>query len=285
MKYKEQNRDRSAVRRDEERGAYDTATPNEGIISGRNAVKELLASNRDIDKIYVARGDREGSIVALAGEAVARKIPLIECDRKKLDTLCGHNRHQGIVAMAAERAYASIDDMLALAAERGESPLLVIADGIEDPHNLGALMRCAECAGAHGLIIPKRRSVGLTSVVAKASAGAIEHLPIAKVTNLATTIDELKEKYPMYAPVKKALEIKGKIDKISSKDKPKEVVNKLESSIPKEVAGDNFNPKRKIRDYVAATGDNGFNLDEVLNPGELKLEDICKELGLLDGNE
>jgi hypothetical protein len=97
--------------------------------------------------------------------------------------------------------------------------------------------------------------------------------------------EELKEKYPMYAPVKKALEIKGKIDKISSKDKPKEVIGKLESSIPKEVAGDNFNPKRKIRDYIAATGDNGFNLDEVLNPGELQLEDICKELGLLDGNE
>ena len=178
----------------EDQGAYDIENPNEGIISGRNAVKELLAGGRDIDKIFVARGDREGSIVALVAEAVARKIPLIEADRKKLDSICGHNRHQGIVALAAERAYSSIDDMLALAAERNEAPLLVIADGIEDPHNLGALMRCAECAGAHGLIIPKRRSVGLTSVVAKASAGAIEHLPIAKVTNLATTIDELKEK-------------------------------------------------------------------------------------------
>ena len=178
----------------EDRGAYDFENPNEGIISGRNAVKELLASGRDIDKIFVARGDREGSIVALASEAISRKIPLIEADRKKLDMLCGHNRHQGIVALAAERSYATIDDMLALAAEKEEAPLLVIADGIEDPHNLGALMRCAECAGAHGLIIPKRRSVGLTSVVAKASAGAIEHLPIAKVTNLASTIEELKEK-------------------------------------------------------------------------------------------
>lgn len=97
--------------------------------------------------------------------------------------------------------------------------------------------------------------------------------------------EELKEKYPMYAPVKKALEVKGKIDKIFSKDKPKDVVNRLESAIPKEVGGESVNPKRKVRDYIAATGDNGFNLDEVLNPGELQLEDICKELGLLDGNE
>lgn len=194
MKNGYQHREKPHVKKEEDRGAYGAENPNEGVISGRNAVKELLAGGRDIDKIYVARGDREGSIVALVGEAVARKIPLIETDRKKLDAICGHNRHQGIVAMAAERTYASIDDMLAMAAERGEKPLLVIADGIEDPHNLGALMRCAECAGAHGLIIPKRRSVGLTSVVAKASAGAIEHLPIAKVTNLASTIDELKEK-------------------------------------------------------------------------------------------
>lgn len=191
MKKEQFHREKS---KKEERGAYDIENPNEGVISGRNAVKELLSSGRDIDKIFVARGDREGSIVVLVSEALSRKIPLIEVDRKKLDALCGHNRHQGVVAFAAERSYASIDDMLALAAERGEAPLLVIADGIEDPHNLGALMRCAECAGAHGLIIPKRRSVGLTSVVAKASAGAIEHLPIARVTNLASTIDELKEK-------------------------------------------------------------------------------------------
>ncbi len=174
--------------------AYDGENPNEGIVSGRNAVKELLAGGRDIDKIYVARGDREGSIVVLVGEAVARKIPVIEADRKKLDALCGHNRHQGIVAQAAEYAYVTVDDLLARAAEKGEKPLLIIADEIADPHNLGAIIRTAECCGAHGVVIPKRRSVGLTSVVAKASAGAIEHLPVAKVTNLVSTVEELKEK-------------------------------------------------------------------------------------------
>lgn len=175
-------------------GAYQAETPNEGLVSGRNAVRELLSGGRDIDKIYVARGDREGSIVALCGEAIARRIPLIEVDRRKLDTMCGHNRHQGIVAVAAEHAYATVEDMLEYAASRGEKPLLVIADEIEDPHNLGALIRCAECAGAHGVIIPRRRAVGLTSVVAKASAGALEHMRVARVTNLADTLEALKKK-------------------------------------------------------------------------------------------
>lgn len=175
-------------------GAYHAETPNEGVISGRNAVRELLSGGRDIDKIFVARGDRAGSIVSLVAEAIERRIPVVEVDRKRLDNMCGHNRHQGIVAMAAEAAYSSLDDIFARAAEMGEPPLIVIADEIEDPHNLGALIRCAECAGAHGLIVPKRRAVGLTSVVSKASAGAIEHLPIVKVTNLASAIDELKEK-------------------------------------------------------------------------------------------
>ncbi|MBQ1244632.1 MAG: 23S rRNA (guanosine(2251)-2'-O)-methyltransferase RlmB [Clostridia bacterium] len=167
---------------------------NENLIGGRNAVKELLATERDIDKILVARGDRDGSIVVLVSEAIARKIPVIETDRKKMDTLFGSTRHQGIIAMAAERNYYTVDDILAYADEKGEKPFIVIADGVEDPHNLGAIIRSAECAGAHGLIIPKRRAVGLTSVVAKSSAGAIEHLKIAKVTNLASTIDDLKEK-------------------------------------------------------------------------------------------
>ncbi len=175
-------------------GAYEEEIPNEGLISGRNAVRELLREGRDIDKIYLARGDREGSILALIGEASARGIPLVEVERRVLDTMCQHARHQGIVAIAAERQYATLDDVLACAAQRGEKPLVVIADGITDPHNLGALIRCAECAGAHGLILPKRHSAGLTSVVAKASAGAIEHLSIVKVTNLSDTIERLKEK-------------------------------------------------------------------------------------------
>lgn len=163
-------------------------------IAGRNAVRELLSSGRDIDKIYVAKGDRDGSILALIGQARERGIPLLPADRTRLEQLCGHSGHQGIVAMAAQRNYCTVEELLQHAAEKGEFPLLVLADGIEDPHNLGAIIRCAECAGAHGLIIPKRRAVGLTAVVAKSSAGAIEHLPIARVTNLVTTVEDLKKK-------------------------------------------------------------------------------------------
>ncbi len=164
------------------------------VIFGRNAVRELLNSGRDIDKVFVTDGAREGSVTVLVAEVLARRIPLVELDRHKLDDMCGGGRHQGIVALCAARNYATVDDMLRLAQERGEKPFIVIADGIEDPHNLGAIIRSAECAGAHGVIIPKRRAVGLTSVVAKASAGAIEYMPIARVVNLSTVIKELKEK-------------------------------------------------------------------------------------------
>ena len=172
-------------------------TPDENVenrIFGRNAVRELLASGRDVDKIYVSSGDREGSILRLIGEARERRIPIVECDRRRLDQLAEGGVHQGIVAVAAEQDYASVDDMLKLAEERGEKPLLVLADGIEDPRNLGALLRVAECAGAHGVILPKRRAVGLTALVAKTSAGAIAHLPVARVTNLSVAIEDLKER-------------------------------------------------------------------------------------------
>ena len=166
----------------------------EGAVAGRNAVRELLRSERSIDKIFVKGGSREGSITVLVSEAIKRGIPVVECDREKLDSLCGGINHQGIVAMAAEKEYSDIDSILAIAAERGETPLVVIADGVEDPHNLGALIRCAECAGAHGIIIPKRRSAGLSPTVAKASAGAIEHMAVAKVANISQTVDALKKK-------------------------------------------------------------------------------------------
>ena len=168
------------------------AETSEGMVIGRNAVRELLKSGRDIDKIFVQRGEREGSIVVLVAEAIERHIPVIETDRAKLDKMSNFAVHQGILAMAAEKEYSTVDDLLRIAAERGEKPFLVIADGITDPHNLGALIRCAEGVGAHGLIIPKRRAVGLTPAVSKASCGAIEHLAVAKVTNLAATIDRLK---------------------------------------------------------------------------------------------
>lgn len=165
----------------------------EGLVVGRNAVRELLKSGRAIDKLLVQRGEREGSIVVLVAEAIERHIPVVESDKAKLDKLTGGASHQGIVAMAAEKEYCTVDDILNIASERGEKPFIVIADGVSDPHNLGAIIRCAEGVGAHGLIIPKRRAVGLTPTVSKASCGAIEHLAVAKVTNIAATVEELKE--------------------------------------------------------------------------------------------
>lgn len=171
----------------------DAEDASEGIVIGRNAVRELLRSDRTVDKLLVRRGDREGSIVVLVAEAIEKGIPVVEVDKSKLDTMAGFVPHQGVIAMVAQKEYCSVEDILAIAAERGEKPLIVIADGITDPYNLGALIRCAEGVGAHGLIIPRRRAVGLTALVAKASAGAMEHLAVAKVSNLANTIRSLKE--------------------------------------------------------------------------------------------
>ncbi len=172
-------------------------TPEEGelggLVIGRNAVRELLKSGRAVDKLLVSRGDREGSIVVLVAQAIERGIPVVEVERQKLDAMAGMSQHQGVIAMAAEKEYVEVEDILAIARERGEAPLIVISDGITDPYNLGALIRCAEGVGAHGLIIPKRRASGLTPLVSKASAGAIEHLAVAKVSNIAQTIEELKE--------------------------------------------------------------------------------------------
>ena len=172
----------------------ETENMDTGLVIGRNAVRELLKSEREIDKILVQRGEREGSIVVLVAMAIEKGIPVVETDKNKLDSMSGFVPHQGIIAMASEKEYCSVDDILDIARERGEAPLIVIADGITDPYNLGALIRCAEGAGAHGLIIPKRRSTGLTPLVAKASAGAIEHMSIAKVANISSTIRYLKEK-------------------------------------------------------------------------------------------
>ena len=173
--------------------SFDDEPMAEGLVIGRNAVRELLKSGRDIDKLFVQRGEREGSIVVLVAEAIERHIPVVEVERAKLDKMSNFAVHQGVVAMAAEKEYCSVEDVLKIAEERGEKPFVVIADGITDPHNLGALIRCAEGVGAHGLIIPKRRAVGLTPAVTKASCGAIEHLAVAKVTNLAATVEDLKK--------------------------------------------------------------------------------------------
>lgn len=164
-----------------------------GAVPGRNAVRELLKTGRDIDKIFVRKGDRQGSITVLVAEAINRKIPVIEVEKEKLDVMCGYEQHQGIIAIASEKDYCDIEDILNIAHERNEAPLIVIADGISDPHNLGAVIRCAEGAGAHGIVIPKRRAAGLTPAVAKASAGALEHMAIAKCSNISDCIRKLKD--------------------------------------------------------------------------------------------
>lgn len=166
---------------------------NPGVTVGRNAVRELLRSGRPVDKIYVKNGSREGSVVVIVAEAVSRGIPIVEVDQNKLDRIAGGGNHQGVAAMSAGKEYCTVEDIIEVARSRGEKPLIVVSDGIEDPHNLGALIRCAECAGAHGIIIPKRRAVGITPVVAKCSAGSVEHIAVARVTNLATTLSDLKK--------------------------------------------------------------------------------------------
>lgn len=161
------------------------------LVIGRNAVRELLKSERPVDKLYVA--GREGSIVALVAEAKKAGIPVVDADMQKLDKMARGENHQGIIAQAAAKEYCSIADILAIAAEKNEMPLIVVCDGVEDPHNLGAIIRTAECCGAHGVVIPKRRACGLTAAVTKASAGAVEHVAVARVQNIASAVEELKE--------------------------------------------------------------------------------------------
>lgn len=181
----------SRDRRFEKRPAQGGFERRENVVVGRNAVRELLNSEMPVDKILVS--GREGSVVALIAQAKERKIPVVDADSAALDRLSGGENHQGIAAYVGEKEYSTIEEILELAAERGEKPLIVVCDGIEDPHNLGAVIRCAECAGAHGVIIPERRACGLTPAVSKASAGAILHMKIARVGNIAQTIEKLKE--------------------------------------------------------------------------------------------
>ena len=165
----------------------------DGLIEGRNAVTEALRAGTPIDKIFIARGETDKTLGHIASTARAAGVVVVEADRRKLDYMSATKAHQGVIALAAVREYASVEDILSVARERGEAPLLVVCDEISDPHNLGAIIRTAECAGAHGVIIPKRRSVGLTAVVGKASAGALEYLPVARVSNLVSTIRDLQK--------------------------------------------------------------------------------------------
>ena len=171
--------------------AHEEEQMENNLLVGRNPIREALRAGRDIEKLLVARGELIGSareIVAMARDA---KIVVQEVDRVRLDQMAPN--HQGLIAVASAYTYKTVDDMLALAKERGEAPLLVILDGVTDPHNLGAIIRSAECAGAHGVIIPERRAVGLTPSAVKASAGAVEYLPVAKETNLTRVIERLKK--------------------------------------------------------------------------------------------
>lgn len=166
----------------------------EGQLEGRNALQEALKSGRTIDKVFIAAGETDGGLQRLAASAKEAGAVVVPVDRRKLDAMSFTHAHQGVIALAAAHSYYTIDDILEEAASRGQPPLIVICDELSDPHNLGAILRSAECAGAHGVIIPKRRSVGLTATAAKASAGAVEYMKVARVTNINSAIAELKEK-------------------------------------------------------------------------------------------
>ncbi len=168
-------------------------TPFEDVIVGRNAVSEALRAGREMDRLLVAKGSAGGSVQVLIAKARERGIPVKDVDSRKLDAMAGAH-HQGVVAVAACKEFATLDELFKVAEERGEPPFFIVCDELEDPHNLGAIVRTAEAAGAHGVIIPKRRSVGLTAAVYKASAGAIEYVPVARVTNLNDTLRSLKER-------------------------------------------------------------------------------------------
>ena len=166
----------------------------DGLIEGRNAVIEALRAGTAIDKIYLARGETDATLGHIASTARNKGVVVTEVDRRKLDGMSRTKSHQGVIAVAAVREYADVDDILGAAREKGEPPLVVVCDELSDPHNLGAVIRTAECAGAHGVIIPKRRSAGLTAIVAKTSAGAVSYLPVARVPNLTAALKELKER-------------------------------------------------------------------------------------------
>ena len=165
----------------------------DGVIEGRNAVIEALRAGENIDKIFIQKGETDKTLGHIASKARAAGIVVVDADKRKLDGMSRTHAHQGVIALAAMREYVSVEDILAKAAEKGENPLIVICDEISDPHNLGAIIRTAECAGAHGIVIPKRRSAGLTAVVAKTSAGAVAHMPVARVANIPSLIKDLKK--------------------------------------------------------------------------------------------
>ncbi len=194
-KNREFNRDRDRREKpvDREDDGKKKASERDDLIIGRNAAKEALKSGRAIDCVFTEKGDKNGALLPILAQCREKKLPIKEVDTKKLDFMCGHANHQGIVMTAAAHEYSTIEDILASAKEKDEPPFIIICDGIEDPHNLGAIIRSAECCGAHGVIIPERHSAGLSGIVGKTSAGALEYMPVARVRNLTDTIKSLKK--------------------------------------------------------------------------------------------
>lgn len=164
------------------------------LIIGRNAIREALKSGRPAECLMLQRGERKGSVSPIVAQCIEMKIPVKEVDGKKLDFMCGHSNHQGVILIAAAKEYSTLEDIFANAEEKGEAPFIIICDGLEDPHNLGAVIRSAEAAGAHGVVIPSRRSTGLGYTVGKSSAGALEYMPVARVTNINSAIEEVKKR-------------------------------------------------------------------------------------------
>ena len=184
---------RTEERRKEIRREEDVEKRFDDQIEGRNSVLELLESGKDVNKIFVTRGEKHGSINKILGIAKERKIIVVEKDKKQMDEMAQEENYQGVIAIVPPFEYVEISDILQVAKERNEDPFVIVLDGIEDPHNLGSIIRTAETAGVHGVIIPKRRAVSVNSTVNKASAGAVEHMKIARVTNISDAIEELKQ--------------------------------------------------------------------------------------------
>jgi 23S rRNA (guanosine2251-2'-O)-methyltransferase len=168
-------------------------TENDGVIEGRNAVVEALRAGVTIDKIFIMKGETDATLGHIASTAREKGIVVVDADRRKLDNMSRTHSHQGVIALCSVREYVSVDDILNVAREKGEHPLIVVCDELTDPHNLGAVIRTADAAGAHGVVIPKRRSAGLTAIVGKTSAGAVAHVPVARVPNITTLLKELKK--------------------------------------------------------------------------------------------
>lgn len=166
----------------------------ENTVIGRNAVLEAFRAGKTVDKLFILDGCQDGPIKSILRESRKQSTLVKYVSREKLDSLSGHEKHQGVVAITAAYDYADMEDLFAAAQKKGEDPFFILCDEIEDPHNLGAIIRTANLAGAHGVIIPKRRAVGLTGTVAKVSAGAVNYTPVVRVTNMARTIEELKER-------------------------------------------------------------------------------------------